>query len=59
MNARPFLIPIARPILLERQGSYLPFVTGERVEDILQAPALGSNAGPLGAIALAMEARRA
>lgn len=54
--ARPFLIAQAREMLLERLGSYLPFLTRESVGDILQEPALGSNAGPLGAIALAIGA---
>jgi fructokinase len=54
--ARPFLIALARGMLLERLGSYLPFLTRESVGDILREPAFGSNAGPMGAIALAMAA---
>lgn len=54
--ARPALLDRARALLVERQGPYLPFLDGRTAVDILRAPALGAQAGPLGAIALAMAA---
>uniref|UniRef100_B0SW98 fructokinase n=1 Tax=Caulobacter sp. (strain K31) TaxID=366602 RepID=B0SW98_CAUSK len=54
--ARPGLLPRVRAQVLDRQGSYLPFVTPLSVDQIITAPALGADAGPLGAIALAIRA---
>jgi len=59
-TGRSFLLPHSRALLLERLGSYLPFVTEQSVEAILCSPALGDKAGPLGSLALGlMAAKRA
>lgn len=55
-NARLQLLARVRAQVVERLGSYLPFVTPLSVEQIIAAPALGADAGPLGAIALALGA---
>jgi fructokinase len=54
--ARPRLLPRVRAQVVERLGSYLPFVTPLSVDQIIAAPALGADAGPLGAVALAIGA---
>ena len=54
--ARPFLLPRARAKALTRLAGYLPFFNEASAEAIIQAPALGSEAGPMGAIALAQAA---
>jgi fructokinase len=54
--ARTALLERARALLVERQGAYLPFLDPGSAQAILRAPELGSKAGPLGAIALAMAA---
>jgi len=54
--ARPALLDRARALLVERQGAYLPFLDADGARTMLRAPELGSQAGPLGAIALAMVA---
>ena len=51
--ARSFLLPEVRKMVLERLGGYLPFFDAGSAKDIIRVPALGSDAGPLGAIALA------
>lgn len=56
--ARPHLLARIRAQVLERLGSYLPFVTRASLEEMIAAPALGVDAGPLGAIALAIRASR-
>lgn len=53
-GARPFLLPMARERVVERLGGYLPFVTAGTIAGILRPPALGDQAGPLGAIALGL-----
>jgi fructokinase len=52
--ARATLLDRARVLLVERQGEYLPFLDAATAQVMLGAPALGEQAGPLGAIALAM-----
>ena len=54
--ARPALLERARALLVERQVEYLPFLDPLTAQALLGAPALGEQAGPLGAIALAMAA---
>lgn len=54
--ARRQLLPRVRAKVLERLESYLPFVTPSSVDRIIAAPALGADAGPLGAVALAIRA---
>ena len=56
--SRPFLLPWARALLVDRLGDYLPFLDDDSVDRILQPAALGDDAGPLGAIALAQQAAR-
>lgn len=55
-TARPFLLPLIRRNVLERLGGYLAVVTEETVDDIIRAPGLGQDAGPMGALALALRA---
>ena len=54
--SRAFLLPAIRARMVERLGSYLPFVDAESAEAIIQPAGLGTEAGPLGAIALAQAA---
>ena len=54
--ARRQLLPRVRAQVLERLESYLPFVTPSSVDRIITTPELGADAGPLGAIALAIRA---
>jgi fructokinase len=54
--ARTVLLDRARALLVERQAAYLPFLDAATAQIMLGAPALGEQAGPLGAIALAMAA---
>lgn len=51
--ARRSLLPLVRSLALERLGGYLPFFDAATADKIVRTPALGSDAGPLGAIALA------
>ncbi len=54
--SRAFILPWVREIVVAQLESYLPFVTSEAVVEIIQPAGLGSDAGPLGAIALAQAA---
>lgn len=54
--ARSALLPLVRRLALERLGGYLPFFDATTADEIIRSPALGSDAGPLGAIALARAA---
>lgn len=51
--ARPFLLDIARKLVVERLQGYLPYIDESNAAEIIRTPALGQLAGPLGAIALA------
>lgn len=51
--ARPFFLEGVRLKALERLAGYLPFFNAASAEEIIRAPALGSEAGPMGAITLA------
>lgn len=55
-TSRPFLLPMVRTRVVERLGSYLPFLDAASAEDIIRAPAFGNDAGPRGTIALALAA---
>ncbi|MBK8196732.1 MAG: ROK family protein [Acidobacteria bacterium] len=55
-TARPVLLDSVRDQVVERLAGYLPFVTRDTVKDIICAPALGHDAGPRGALALALDA---
>lgn len=55
-TSRPFLLPMVRNRVLDRLGSYLPFLNKDSVADIIRAPAFGNEAGPKGTIALALSA---
>ena len=50
---RPALLQLVRRRVVSGLAGYLPFVTTDTIADIVRAPALGTAAGPLGAIALA------
>jgi fructokinase len=50
---RPFLLPLVRTKVLESVNGYLPFLTEASMEDRIRLPALGDDAGPMGALALA------
>lgn len=52
-TARAGLLHPIRERLVEQLAGYLPYVDEATVCNIVQAPALGERAGPLGAIALA------
>lgn len=54
--SRAFILPWVREIVVAQLESYLPFVTAKAVDDIIQPAGLGTDAGPLGAIALAQAA---
>lgn len=54
--SRAFILPRVREIVVAQLESYLPFVTSDSVADIIQPAGLGTDAGPLGAIALAQAA---
>ncbi|MCR5872521.1 MULTISPECIES: ROK family protein [unclassified Sphingomonas] len=56
--SRAFILPWVREIVVAQLESYLPFVTTEAVGEIIQPAGLGTDAGPLGAIALAQAASR-
>lgn len=58
-TSRPFLLPKVRARVVERLGSYLPFLDSTSAEDIIRAPAFGNDAGPNGTIALALAALNA
>lgn len=55
-TSRPFLLPWIRTQVVAQLGSYLPFLSPDSVESIIQPAGLGTDAGPLGAIALAQAA---
>lgn len=57
-TSRAFLLPWARAQVVEQYQSYLPFLTQESAEEIIQPAGLGTEAGPLGAIALAQMATK-
>jgi fructokinase len=50
--ARASLLPSVRTEAVARLGGYLPFFDDDSAEEIIRAPMLGHEAGPLGAIAL-------
>ncbi|MXO66418.1 ROK family protein [Altericroceibacterium endophyticum] len=54
--ARKALLPLVHEHVIERLAGYLPFVTRETIGDIIRAPGLGADAGPMGAVALALDA---
>lgn len=49
---RPVILDAARKHILPILNGYLPFITEESVATYIMAPALGADAGPLGAVAL-------
>lgn len=53
---RANLLDRVRAKVLAQLGGYLPCVTPDNIDAILRTPALGEQAGPLGAIALALDA---
>ena len=53
-DGNPHLLARIETMLVESLNGYMQFPDGE---PYVRAPALGSNAGPLGAIALAMSAK--
>lgn len=53
--ARAALLDRVRGKVVALLGGYLPFVTQESVPSIVRSPALGEQAGPLGAVALALD----
>lgn len=54
MEKQPHLLPRVEQMLVDSLGGYMPLPEGEAY---VRAPELGGDAGPLGAIALAMTAR--
>lgn len=55
-TSRSFLLPMVRERVVDRIGSYLPFLNAESADDIIRSPAFGNDAGPQGAIALGLTA---
>lgn len=55
-TARASLLPAIRACVLESLAGYLPFVTSDSVATRIAHPALGDRAGPMGALALALDA---
>ena len=53
---RPFLLPMVRERVVKNLGSYLPFLDAQSAKETIRSPALGNEAGPRGALALAMAA---
>ncbi|MFY9352520.1 MAG: ROK family protein [Sphingobium sp.] len=53
---RPQLLPKVHALLVDQLAGYLSFVTPQTVAQIVRPPALGDQAGPLGAVALALRA---
>jgi fructokinase len=53
---RTDLLDRLRDKVVTQLAGYLPFVTQETIASIVRPPALGDQAGPLGAVALAMDA---
>lgn len=53
---RPQLMGKVREKLVAQLAGYLPFINSVSVEAIVRLPALGADAGPLGAIALGLDA---
>lgn len=52
--ARQFLLPRIRARLVSRLGDYLPVLTDEGAKDMIRLAGLGADAGPIGAISLAL-----
>jgi fructokinase len=57
MITRPLLLEAVRDLLVAELGPYLPFLTHESARTMIDGPALGSEAGPLGAVALGLAAQ--
>lgn len=55
-TSRPFLLPLAQKRTQELLAGYLPIPQAEDFATIIRPAALGSQAGPLGAVALAHSA---
>jgi len=53
---RGALLTSVREQVLAILGGYLPHVTPDTVDSFIMAPALGADAGPLGAVALGLDA---
>jgi fructokinase len=56
MTGRPLLLAEVQRLVVSQLSSYLPFVTPEHAQSLIAAPALGADAGPLGAVALGLAA---
>lgn len=56
---RAALLDAVRAKVVAQLGGYLPFVDAASIARIVRLPALGDQAGPLGAVALAMDALEA
>lgn len=52
--SRTQLLPLIHTQFAVILAGYIPDLSGERVRDVITTPVLGADAGPLGAIALAM-----
>ena len=53
---RADLLDRVRAKIVAQLAGYLPFVTPDTIAAIVRTPALGDQAGPLGAVALALDA---
>jgi fructokinase len=59
MTARPMLLADVRQRVVAQLGSYLPFLDSESARFMIDTPALGADAGPLGAVGFALMAAHA
>lgn len=53
---RPELLTRVREKSVVQLGGYLPHINGDSIQRIVAAPLLGDQPGPLGTVALAMDA---
>ena len=56
MQNRPALLPRIRARTLDLLGGYVVAIDAETLDDMIVPPGLGADAGPLGAVALALDA---
>ena len=58
-QGQPQLLPMIRSAVAARLGGYVPVIDAAALDSLIGHPGLGDRAGPLGAIAVAMDAAAA